>query len=618
MNREEVSIESILEGLVQQNLGGYNLGEDTVSELYAKVVSVNGQFEGTTASDWATISYVQTDSAYGHGGMPEWVAHEAEQVLDALCDAQIIKKRAVWFDKLGINRCREWPAIATLNCLAAPVICIPPTRTIEYSRFQVPDTWDLATYSIITKVENLLRSCSVCGPKCPLEYDSRLLNVAAALRAWPTIEAIMASSSRGAFISFAAMDRIQYTIAWYQVLFHIALDLAHYGAELYPMSIKWYGKALFQPCSHCLVLIRECNSQDEEQLNWQAVRETLISLLQQANRFCLPKALGAEGMYVWSLDGLESSPGEACMKGFSNHKRLFRILRRTVISQSKYDLIAANVVRGFPAMLSCHRHGDKWLCSLVLSNLKKIVAAFRSEREDFEDSFKLRTFELLKSERPFGQVSFDDFSMFTGEGWSSRSPVCNSREGQLCFFNELSGVIDPSSVGEFLADRGFSRRERAEILTSTEQLFRRRIHLNGVSFLCSELKNAATRPPAAGRCADCSKEAARFSMRNMILVGWRAKEGLLSSAVSGKERREDEPFYSFVTFDIEDSYSCHLLSRGNFSQSSATRCQNCRAMFARVTVENSHDLLEIHLRQKLPVARALTMVFKAISKCHQV
>lgn len=207
--------------------------------------------DNQTPTDWAVLSYVHTNAPAGSHGMPHYVATEAEDVLDALVEVGFLRERAVWLDRAAITS-PAFPAVATLQCLCAPVICIPPTRTKEYARYQIPDRWDEAAYVSSVMLEDILRACPTCRKRCPLEWDSRLLNVAATLRAWPLIEAVLGSSARGAFISFTSFDRFAYTIAWMQVLLHFALEVDEFDPTLIDQSIELYGHPLFRPCIRCV------------------------------------------------------------------------------------------------------------------------------------------------------------------------------------------------------------------------------------------------------------------------------------------------------------------------------------------------------------------------------
>ncbi|PXF47497.1 hypothetical protein BWQ96_02641 [Gracilariopsis chorda] len=623
MSEELVDISAPREALRRQKLTGVVLGEEaqTVSELYAAVCSSSdGSLFGSEAEDWATISYVHTDSAHGSGGMPVWVAEDVESVLDGLTQTKYLSQRAVWFDKLGMLQHKDWPVMATMQCIAAPVICVPPTRTIEYSRYQIPDRWDIATFDFFETVEHTLRSCNSCGSKCPLEFDSRLLNIAACCRAWQMNEATMAASSRGCFVSFATMDRLQFTIAWYQVIFQIALDLSGYGSEIFARSVELYGPSLFQPCYRCLSSIREHCYDEETVASYNVLDDTLACLVMQANRFTLPWAREHEGRDVWSLDGLQRSPGEKRLGKKTNSQRLKILTSRTNLSQHRYDEIAANIVRGRPALSSCFKDGDKWLCALVLSNIRRITNAFLDDSSTGL-SVKEKLFELFKLERPFGEMCYRHSVMEADLNISYRSPECAGKRSSVCFFNELSGILNPSSVGELMSDRCFEDVDRANILNLMEQAFRRRVHSHGIALECYEFAHLAVHELSRGYCGSCFKADPDLDdlRTRMILIGWRAKE------------REDDIFevesdklllssagavFSFVTVDTD--YHGHVRSRGIFSRKHARRCHRCTSTYLRVSVEGTNNLLEIHVDKRLSVASALNMVYEAMHRSHSL
>lgn len=621
MKKEKIRIKTLRESLRAQHCAGLPLSKPhSVSQLYGTVASLQEDEQlPSTAEDWASISYVHTNSAIGNGGMPAWVAEDAEQVLDGLFDTNIISERAIWFDKVGMRQKEDWPALATLNCLAVPVICVPPTRTIEYSRYQIPDRWDAPTFDFFTRIENLLRSCSACSSKCPMEFDSRLLNVAAALRAWPTNEAIIGASSRGAFISFSTLDRIRYTIAWYQVLLQLALDLGGYDSELLAKSVELYGNALFQPCSRCLAFARELVYEQGTSVNCHVLDDTLVALVMQANRFVLSVATDKEGLELWSLEGLYKSPGEGFLLRKNNSERL-QLVARKFISQRSFEEIAANICRGRPGLASCFRAGDKWLCALILSNIHDYIEGFASYGDaSFAEEHRAQLLKLLKRDRSFGELCFRDSTLEVEANRCIRSPSCAGSPGSVCFFNELSGILQPSSVGEFLRDRGFSESEIKEVLKVSERSFRRRIHIDGIALLCDEIKNGAVKDYGAESCGACFEEIPghETNRRRHVLIGWKAKGDVeYADNTLPRDLTHEDIVYSFVTVDATDS--SHVQSRGIFSRSNPQTCRTCQASYVTVEIEGSGDLLEIHVNRLLPVAATLGMVYDALSKCHEV
>lgn len=623
MSEELVDINLPREALRQQKLAGVVLGEEvrTVSELYAAVCSSNDNslFE-SEAEEWATISYVHTDSARGSGGMPVWVAEDVESVLDGLTQTKYLSQRAVWFDKLGMLQHKDWPVVATMQCLASPVICVPPTRTIEYSRYQIPDRWDSATFDFFETVEHALRSCKSCGLKCPLEFDSRLLNVAACCRAWQMNEATMGASSRGCFVSFATMDRLHFTIAWYQVILQIALELSGYGSEIFARSVELYGPALFQPCYRCLSTIREHCYDEETVASYNALDDTLACLVMQANRFTLPWAREHEGREIWSLHGLQRSPGEKRLRTKTNSQRLKILTSRRNLSQGRFDEIAANIVRGRPALSSCFRDGDRWLCALVLSNIRRFTNAFLDDTSTALDMKEI-LLELFMLERPFGDMSYRHSVMEADLNISYRSPECSGKPSCVCFFNELSGILNPASVGEFISDRGFDDVDRSDILNLMEQAFRKRLHGHGVALECYELVQLAVHELSRGYCGACFKADPDLDdlRTRMILIGWRAKEREADNLEVESDKLVSSgagTVYSFVTVDTDDFG--HVRSRGIFSRKHTRRCHRCSSTFLRVSVEGTNNLLEIHVDKRFSVASALNMVYDAMRRSHSL
>lgn len=621
MKREEIVISDVKQALRRQNVAGLPIqASESVSQLYAIAVSSSDEDTlSSSAEDWATVSYVHTNSALNNGGMPVWVAEDIEQVLDGLVEAKIVSNKALWFDRIGVRQHKDWTAIATLHCIAAPVICVPPTRTEEYSRYQIPDRWDSVTFDFFTKVENVLQSCSNCGPRCPMEFDSRLLNIAAALRAWPTNEASIGASSRGAYISFSTLDRLQYTIAWYQVLLQIALDLGGYGSELFAKSMELYGNALFPPCACCLSVARQLMYEEEAIINYQLLDDTLVALVMQASRFALPSASEREGLDLWSLEGLYKSPGEEFHLHKNNSTRL-REFSRKVISQAKYEQIAANICRGRPSLASCFRQGDKWLCALILSNIDSYLEAFDTEAKRFSEKHHYNLLELLNSDTSFGDLCFRESTLEMEPNRCIRSPSCTGNNGSICLFNHLSGVLKPASVGEFLFDRGFSSEDVKGVLDACRKTLKTRTHNEGIALPCYELKIGAADNCDAQGCGACLVNDAvnDAHTKKLVLLGWRATEesGQENLSAISQPQSNHDIVYSFVTIDVDES--SHVRARGIFSRSYPRSCRKCHAKYVRAEIEDSEHLLEIHVNRLLPVALTLDTVFEALSNCHEI
>lgn len=261
----DVPFVRIREALCRSGFGGVSLSPGAFPALYGYAVSGSVPVEAESGPpDWAVLSYVQTNSPMGVGGVPQYVANEVEDVLDALLETGVLRHRALWMDVASIGQ-PGFAAAGVLQCISAPLIVVPPSRTKEYARYQVPDRWDESTYHSFVVLEDMMRNCPVCRRFCPEEWDGRLLNIAAALRAWPIIETILGSVARGAFISFESFDRYAYTVEWMQVLLHLALETGEYAPGLIEKSIELYGQPLFRPCVRCVtngkeVLNRHCVS----------------------------------------------------------------------------------------------------------------------------------------------------------------------------------------------------------------------------------------------------------------------------------------------------------------------------------------------------------------------
>ncbi|KAI0567080.1 hypothetical protein FGB62_4g112 [Gracilaria domingensis] len=627
MSTQQTHITAPREALRKQGFAGVALNEhiSSVSELYAAVCSsTDGSGFISKAEDWATISYVHTNSAHGSDGMPEWVAEDVESVLDGLTQTKFLSHRAVWFDQLGAIQHRDWPILANMHCLAAPVICVPPTRTIEYSRYQIPDRWDVPTFNFFENVECTLRMCSSCGPKSPLEFDSRLLNIAACLRAWQMNEATIGASARGCFVSFATIDRLQFTIAWYQVLLQVALDLSGYGSELFARSVELYGPALFQPCLRCLNTIREHCYDNEKVASYHVLDDTLASLVMQANRFVLPWARDHEGKEIWALDGLQRSPGEKMLSKRTNSQRLKLLMSRRNLSQKRYEEIAGNIVRGRPALSSCFRDGDKWLCAIILSNIQKMVDVFALSAEDsassvLHEKLKSTLLALFKLGKTFGDMCYRHSLMEVDLNIGYRSPTCSGQRGSICFLNELSGILKPSSVGEFITDRGFEDIEQLDILKLAEAGLRKKLLAQGIALVGYEFGYHAVHELGRGYCGSCFKADPDLEelRSKVLLIGWKAKDtGDDIFERESEQLPDNDAVYSFVVVGVD--VSGHVRSRGIFSAAHSRRCHRCTSSYIRISMEGTNDLLEIHVTKTVPIASALDTVYESVHRHHMM
>lgn len=619
----DVAIHSIKSALRKQNAAGVALTQSaSVSDVYAQVGSLAAAkfpLPLPLADDWAMISYVQTNSALAIRGMPEWVAADVDQVLDQLVQTRVLLTRAVWFDTLGIRQHEEWPALATFHCIAVPVICVPPTRTIEYSRYQIPDRWDADSFDFCTRLENLIRLCSQCGPKCPLEFDSRLLNIAAALRTWPVNEAIMASSAKGAFVSFATLDRLHYTISWYQLILQVSLELRGYGADLKTRSIELYGPPLFQPCSTCITLAQQLLYAKQSNTNCKLLDDALAQLVMQANRFTLPAAVSqCEGEELWELEGLYKSPGEGTLWHKSNAQRL-KLLQRTSLSQSALKQIAANICRGRPSLSSCYRQGDKWLTAIILSNLNSFSTRLNLQTGSFSTSLRAEIHRLLtQTDQPYGDFCYEDCSLETDANRCFRSPPCSGVADVTCLFNHLSGLLPPVSARQFLSDRKYSPEEIAAIMKASRESLFRIILTRGIASMSYEFKNGAAREYALEVCGSCFNPDTAYGVarKRVVLIGWEARShNPVSTATTKLVRTLDYGIvYSYITLDGDTS--SHIRSRGIFCYENSITCCRCKAEFIRTDVEGCSDLLEIHIGRRLPLAPSLQMVMGVLATSH--
>lgn len=323
-------------------------------------------------------------------------------------------------------------------------------------------------------------------------------------------------------------------------------------------------------------------------------------------------------MDLWSLEGLYKSPGERYNLRKNNLVRLKEFSRKS-ISQKMARQIAANICRGRPSQASCYRQGDKWLCGLILSNVNSYLEAFEGDEEGFSKRHRSKILQLLKSERPYGDLCFRDSTLEMEPNRCIRSPDCDGNES-ICLFNHLSGILRPSSVGEFFRDLLVSAAEVKEVLEATEKSFHAKVHTNGIALLCYEFENGVARDCGGGGCGACLTERPETDarLRRQILIGWRAVEHS-NSELSTKEphdRSRQDIVYSFVTVDAEDD--SHVRARGVFSRSNPYSCRICKAQYIRFEIEDSSSILEIHVNRLRPVATTLAMVSEDMSKCHNI
>lgn len=597
-----------------------------MADCYATVASAPPtHFSGDpSVHDWAVISYVHTESAVASGGMPDWVCADVDTVLDALVLTRRLGKRAVWFDLLAMHALPlRWPAVSTLHALSSPLIAVPPTRTLEYSRYQIPDRWDPETSDFYTRLELLFRQCPKCSTKVPLEYDSRLLNIAATLRAWPVNEVMIASASRGAFISFATLDRFHYTLSWYVLLLQVAMRIARSCASTIGRVTHMYGPPLFEICYDCLSFASDVFADDNIRCHIDTLDETLGTLLGHVSRLCLPFTCSrSEGVNLWSLPGWVKSPGDIEQMPSDNSSRLGAITGQ-MLNQARYEQIAANIIRGPGAQAPCFRHGDKWMCALILSNISDFLRVFQRGAALFDSELRNAFSRILFSDNAFGDLFFEDNTldvgfMSEGSGISClRSPVCAGHAGSVCFFNELSGILCPESVGQFLLSCGFPKSNFTKLLHENNDVLFRRLEMNGSVFHGFEYHGSGL--PENGACVCCRYQDghSEHTYKTVMILAWRAR--VPAREIDDFESLPHTSIFSYVVVDVEESG--HVVLRGVFNMNLFTTCPVCLKAYVRGSVvtpclTKTEDILEIHVSNPLPLLTALPTVTEIFNDSH--
>lgn len=624
MRRNYITPDKVRLLLTKHHYSGIALGKESVAYAYANVESRPLSTDPdlmSTESDWVFISYVNTESAIGSDGMPPWVAADAEAVLDDLFRHNLVLRRAVWFDRLAARQLpNRWPALATLHTLAVPVICVPPTRTIEYSRYQIPPHWAGNTANYFTRIEYLLRQCSHCAQQCPLENDSRLLNLAATLRAWPVTEALLSSSARGAFASFATLDRLQYTLAWYQVLLQLAMRLFTKRNDPGDDAVDLYGPALFQPCQRCIAFSARLSRDEPLAIHIDALEDSLAALVAYAQRLCLPSARQGEGQCLWMLQGALRMAGERGFRYYENTERLTSLATGD-FSQIQFDSIASSIVSGRTSLAPCYNPADKWLCALILCNIGTVMTAFQGSLGSFPPACRSIILSLLRSDFPFGRFPPKD-TLFLQDGDDEsnkciRCPPCTGRPGSVCFFNEFSGTLPPSSVGSFLSAWGVKSLRLQRLLTMCEDAFFSRLRTTGIAFESYEFELADISDSKKNYCILCRRRlfCSEQYFLPLLLIAW-SSTGNPSNGLGNATSYTSSP-YTFVTFDVKDRRQVHTWSRGTFFRKESIQCKSCHTLFTQAKIHESEDSLEIHLSAIIPTSRALNIILAALRTSHE-
>lgn len=566
------------DALRRAGFGGVNVPPSSFSTIYARAASSGGITEDGP-QEWAVVSYVPTNSpTEGVGGIPNYVAVEVEDVLDSLLDVGVLSQRALWLDTVGNGRTGA-DAARLMHFIGAPVICVPPTRTKEYARYQKPDRWDPNTHIVLVGLENMLKSCPACGPVCPDEFDSRLINVAAALQTWPMTEAMIGAVGRGAFVSFESFDRYNYTVEWYLVLLHLALESGDYATSLVEKSMELYGQPLFRACSRCITSAKEVVGRGiapnlkhlEGKLNWlifgpcsnfDAFRADCISqLVAQASRLTLTRTEERLTRNLWTLPGLQRTPGESILWRYtSNDSRLEVLNRRFGSSTTDLRMIAAGMLRGRPSEGSCTRHSEKWTAATVLANPSQLCSAFMSGM--LSKRMYSKVFQDILQNGPFAFGSY----LPVGVKYSSllhpemrkckRAPKCTGHN-QLCLFSEHSGLVPPSSSVSFLRDCFLTQEEIAHVAIENLKKITAGVRFARVCYLAGWRL-------VAGKEVCCACQPHRRAVnesRRLVLIGW---DPYFRHALASETNRSDSSNSSLSPECISCSRTAWQKNSGDF------------------------------------------------------
>lgn len=674
---------------------------------------INPPILPSTAPDWVLLSYVNTESAICSKGMPSWVAADAQSVLDDLYNHKLIANKAIYFDRLASRHfppsspsssassdeqqhLARWPCLLTLHALCVPVICVPPTRTIEYSRYQIPPQWLPTTCDYYTRLELVLRNCNTCLHKSPLEYDSRLLNIAAVLRFWSLTEAIIGCNSRGAFISFITLDRFKYTLSWYQTLLQLTIRISKHRysnntngdshVDDDDESFQLYGATLFKPCSRCMAFAVRLSRDEPLLTHIEALEESLRMIVAHVQRFCMPVAKPGETTDLWSLQGAFRNSGEtnltnvlsppsssssssssssppspsahppspssrsACPPSYSllnqhvgeivddienveineNTKRL-EMLATNTISQKQFEHIGCGLISGKVSQTPCFKTCDKWLCTIILSNIGLFLKALEDSTSGYFPSLCRSTvLNILRSEKPFGDVLpreniFNNIDNDIINRCIKCQPCNGGQDQSFCFISELSGILPINSISHLLITWGVKQSRINRLLTVTQNmLWKRLISNNTIAFESYEFELSDLTSYNKGQCIHCRRSYATCQQYYvpLVMLSW-TSQPLTASDLNGNNNDVSAATtapatngaYTFVTFDVNDSK--HLWSRGMFNLHDATQCKMCHTCFIRVKVHHSADSLEVHTSAPITINTALRTVADAFRTSHE-
>lgn len=337
-----------------------------------------------------------------------------------------------------------------------------------------------------------------------------------------------------------------------------------------------------------------------------------------------------EGFALWSLSRPQKW-GYAGVVGRTNATRVYSLRHRITISQKNSAAIAANLCSGHSSSASCFRSGDKWLAALLLSNLSDFLSQVLIRPRNFSHNiFRCTLRELASRDSGFGKLTIAEDNLEPESLRCVASPPC-SGEDALCFFNEHSGALPPTSVIEFLRDRRFSYADTSRILRHNRESLRRRIVVDGgvalISFQVTQ-RFTATRPHCCGACRlTMSKSpSSEDGCKKLVLIGWHVSNQQDSdirqfsdSSIESIATVELPGVFNFVTVDANTTD--HVLSRGVFSIQQPRMCLECNAKFVLSNVEaatGNMEWLEIHLEKKLPLALTFNMICDAIADAHNL
>jgi len=247
-------------------------------------------------------------------------------------------------------------------------------------------------------------------------------------------------------------------------------------------------------------------------------------LVLQASRFTLTHSEDRITHNLWTLPGLQRSPGENALWRYTNNDSRFEALsKRQGSSLNDLRHIAAGMLRGRPSEGSCTRHSQKWTAAIILANPAEACTAFSAASSD--SSLCKRTYsQVMRNVLQLGAIAFGSFLSHSHRYLPhlhpelrkcKRAPKCTGHK-QLCLFSEHSGVVPPSAAVQFLEECFFSREEMA------------RVCVDNLSKIASGLVFARICYIAAWRltvgkeicCACQPHRRALTESRRLVLLGW--------------------------------------------------------------------------------------------------